>query len=95
MADTYYQGETIKIKATIKDEDGTLTDPTTITVTIEDPNGTKQVDGATMTKESTGVYCYYYTLADDAVTGLWTIEVEASSGYPSIEQDTFRVVSAL
>jgi uncharacterized protein YfaS (alpha-2-macroglobulin family) len=95
MTEIYYQGETVGLKATVKDADGTLTDPSTVTITIVDPTGTEKVTDSAMTKKSTGIYQYDYTIASDAVAGIWTSEVKATSGKPSIEQDTFRVITAL
>lgn len=93
---TYYQGETITLKATVKDTDRALTNPTTsITITVKDSDGTTKVDAQAMTNDSTGKYHYDYAIPADATTGVWNVEVTASSGKPSIEQDTFTVEAKL
>ncbi|MDD5338431.1 MAG: hypothetical protein PHG35_03345 [Dehalococcoidales bacterium] len=61
---------TVVAKFTVKDTvevwayiyyQGTLVDPTgSITIDIYDPSGTKQVNGAAMTKSATGIYYYQY-----------------------------------
>jgi len=59
-------GDTITIESTIEgrapfDETRSLTDPASVEITIEDTyNSTILVDGASMTKESTGQYFYNY-----------------------------------
>ncbi len=70
--DEYYVGDAVKLSNTYKDLDGVLTDPTSPTITITDPNGTVTVNAATPTQESTGVYFYYY--APTAVEGYWKVE---------------------
>lgn len=93
---TYYQGETITLKATVKDTDRALANPTTsITVTVKDPAGTTKVDAQAMTNDSTGKYHYDYAIPSDATAGEWDVEVTASSGKPSIERHAFTVEAKL
>jgi len=91
----WFQGETIRLKVTVKDESAALINPATTVVSITNPSGTSKVAAASMTNESTGVYYYDYTIPTTGVLGTWTYEVVASSGKPSIEQETFRVYEAL
>lgn len=93
--DNYYQGETVRQKAHVTDVDGVDTDPSAITITIEDSAGTQKVTDAAMTKESTGYYYYDYTIPDDGATGEWTTEVNAEKTQIAIEQDRFLVLEAL
>ena len=49
-------------------------DPTAITITVIDPDGTTKVDDSAMTKSATGIYYYdYHTGAssDAMATGRW------------------------
>ena len=71
---------TVLVRAYVYNEDDALTDPTSITVTIVDPAGTKKVDNAAMTKHSTGVYDYFYNTAADSVEGNWVGEVTTIDG---------------
>ena len=91
----YYQGETVRIKASVTDTDGTLTDPSSIKITIHDADGTAKITDQDMTKDATGKYYYDYTIPGDGQAGLWRVQVTASSGKPAIEQDTFNVVEAI
>lgn len=51
---TYDVGDRVQLTATLTDDDGVLTDPTAVTVTIRKPDGT--ASSSTPTKDSTGVY---------------------------------------
>lgn len=95
MSKRYYQGETIKQNVELRDVDGVLVDPTSIVITIIDPEGTTKVDAQDMTKDETGKYYYDYLIATDAVTGRWETEVKAVKGFTQIEQDEFTVMEAL
>ena len=64
-------------------------DPTTITITIIDPDGTTQVDDAAMTKSATGIYYYDYhkgTASAAMATGRWrgTVKIVEGSGVTAI-----------
>lgn len=93
---TYYQGETITLKAIVKDTDRALANPTTsITITVKDPDSATKVDAQAMSNDSTGKYHYDYAIPSDATTGVWRVEVTASSGKPSLEQHSFVVEAKL
>jgi len=47
-------GQSVILQATFKDTDGVLVDPSSVTLTIEDPDGT--VTTPAPTNQSTGVY---------------------------------------
>lgn len=54
----YYPGQSLKLRATFT-VDGAVTDPTSITLIVRDPAGTSNTytyAGATITKDSTGIY---------------------------------------
>lgn len=75
-----YPGDTIILPITYK-VDGTLTDPTSVKISVIDPLGETLVTLATATHDSTGQYHYDYTFASDAITGdytfTWSITVGA------------------
>jgi hypothetical protein len=56
---SFIVGSTWRTKARFTDEDGDLTDPTTITLKVREPSGTETsytFAGATVTKEATGIF---------------------------------------
>jgi len=73
-----YPGDTTTQTITYKVDD-VLTDPDTVKISIKDPLGLTIVTLVSATKDSTGVYHYDYTFADDAITGdytfIWSITV--------------------
>jgi hypothetical protein len=75
-----YPGDTVTLPITYK-VDGTLTDPTSVKISVMDPLGETIVTLATATKDSTGHYHYDYSFASDAITGnytfTWSITVGA------------------
>lgn len=71
---------TVFIRALVYDSDGELADPTSITVTVVDPDGTTQVPATAMSKHGTdtGTYDYFYTTESDCAEGWWSGEVWAT-----------------
>ena len=59
----YSNEDSPKIWAYFRNESGSLVDPTTHTIDLFDPDGTKKVDDAAMTKSAVGKYYYQYHLA--------------------------------
>jgi len=80
MIEKIEAGETIRIKGTFKDINGTLTDPSNATCTIKDSTDTIKVDAESMTKESTGVWYYDYTVPADGPTGTWLVTLTGTLG---------------
>lgn len=95
-AQRYLQGETAVLRTYIGDGDGSTDTPDTCVITIVDPAGTTQVDEASMTETATGVYDYFYDIADDAETGVWKVTFKstytdgATTRYV-IDNDSFTV----
>ena len=58
----YSNEDSPKIWAYFRNESGSLVDPTTYTIDLFDPDGTKKVDDAAMTKSAVGKYYYQYHL---------------------------------
>jgi hypothetical protein len=66
----YYVGDSPKFRCEFR-VDGTLTDPTTVTLKLYRPNGTTDTytyGGGTITKDSTGIFSKVYTLSSE---GTW------------------------
>jgi len=66
-----YPGDTVTLPITYR-VDGTLTDPTSVTITVTDPLGDALETNDTVIKDSTGRYHYSYTFEADAITGNYT-----------------------
>jgi hypothetical protein len=82
-------GEKVVLTATFTDDSGTKTDPSTpVTVSIRAPDGTLDVDGATASQDSTGVYSYTYT---PSAPERYHYKFESADG--AIEQDSFYVAA--
>mgnify|MGYP000055858391 FL=1 len=71
---TVYRGETVRIKATIKDFSGNLFDPDSQEIKIYDPSNTLKETNTSPTKESVGVYYIDYNIPSDSNTGVWYVE---------------------
>ena len=54
-------GETVQIYVEVKSYSGVLTDATSVTVTVNNPDGTANLTATAMTRLSTGVYSYFLT----------------------------------
>jgi hypothetical protein len=81
-------GSTVLIEDVVRDQADALIDPTTVTITIWDSAGTKKVNAAAMTKDSTGHYSYIHQSASNDVAGFYKVQVKAVSGaYTSLKDD--------
>uniref|UniRef100_A0A6M3ITN5 Uncharacterized protein n=1 Tax=viral metagenome TaxID=1070528 RepID=A0A6M3ITN5_9ZZZZ len=91
----FIRTETVVATINIKNAAGTLVDPgTSILVTITDSAGTDVVDGAAMTKTSTGIYYYNYTPGAATVLGYYIIKyVTIDGGLTTIKRDNFELVA--
>ena len=95
MSHVYYQGETVRQKAEVKNVKGVYITPDTITITIKDPAGTLVATEEAMSEDDIGRYYYDYFILDEAEQGDWKTEVKAVKGYKAVEQDGFRVIARL
>lgn len=95
MPNTYQTGETVRLRAKSANEYGSAIDPdTSITITVDDPDGTEKVAAEDMTQDDTGLYYYDYDIASDATAGTWNYEVITTHGTNvTIEGDTFIVAA--
>lgn len=77
----FLAGATIWIRAYVYNPlTDALADPTSITVTLVDADGTKQVDALSMTYADIGIYDYYYNTDSDSAEGWWNGEVWTIDG---------------
>jgi len=94
MAVTFERSETVRLRAEVRDpEDNALFDPvTSMKITIKDSAGALKADDLDMTKESQGVYRYYYDLLEADALGIWQVAYHATDGSViTIQRDIFRV----
>ena len=75
----FRQTESVTLKAEYR-LNGTLTDPDTYVIAIEDESGQVIVNNVAMSKDSTGKFSYEYTSAADATTGVYTAEAILTTG---------------
>jgi len=88
-----YQGDRITIKVTWKDKDGTLINPTAHVIKIYDSAGTERKSDTTPDRNpSTGVFEEDYDIPDDAPTGEWRCDWEATiAGGSKMQKIPFEV----
>jgi uncharacterized protein YfaS (alpha-2-macroglobulin family) len=75
--------DTVEIWAYVKNQAGSYTDPTAITIDVIDPDGTVQTDDTAMTKSSTGIYYYRYHVGATTAAmdkGNWRGRVKVTDG---------------
>jgi uncharacterized protein YfaS (alpha-2-macroglobulin family) len=71
-------GTTLRLRVTVRDVDGVLASPSTVTVKIQPPTG--PVETFAPSADSTGVYHQDYTFA---LAGEYTVHV-ATTGNPTV-----------
>lgn len=94
MTDNIYPGDTIGRTFTFTDEHDEVFDPVTITILIVNPSGVTVATQAKgdLTRTGEGVFEFIYTLAGDAPTGRWHLEVTATTAtINNTEQFAFAV----
>jgi hypothetical protein len=78
---TIKKGTKVRAKATVKDVDGVLATPTTVTIKVMKPDATTtSYTGGQLTNPSTGVY---YVDFDADADGDWWAQV-ATTGTPTV-----------
>jgi len=96
---TYQLGEHPEFISTIRDEDGNLADPTTVTISIKKPDGTMAITDQAMTRDSEGVYSYVYAIPSETtgIPGTYKMKVEAtgSASRVTIEPSTFKAEASI
>jgi len=96
---TYQLGETVRLTATVTDSDGAASDPTSITISIRKPDKAMGITKQAMTKSTTGVYKYNYTIAaeENGLEGTYNVRVTATGAEAlvSIETSSFDVEASI
>jgi len=89
----FQRPETIVAELEVRNAAGVLTDPGTVPkITITDPDGTVQVDAASMTKTATGLYEYYFTPEATDPLGWYSVKYVVTDGARvTIRQDGFEL----
>lgn len=86
----YLVGTTVRVSCAFR-VDGTLTDPTTVTLKVSDPSGnldTYTYSGGGVTKAGTGDY-YRNIAADEA--GRWVVQWIGTGAAAGLEESFFKV----
>lgn len=88
-------GETVTIRATIKDPEDSnkLVDPESVLLTIVNPDDTTVLSCRQMTKESVGVYVYKHTISVAAQIGGYTGNIKATNTDDFIDIKKFSFVT--
>jgi len=93
MTESIELGNEVRFKATYKDADGAITDPSNPKITIYDENNAIKVDGATPNKVEDGIY--YYDYEPDSV-GNWLVKWEGEiSTLDTIEKVRFIITHTI
>lgn len=87
---TYNQGEIARLRITFTLTDGTLVDPTTVTLTVQDPANTQTIYSGTITRESLGKYHQDFTVA---LAGVYLYRWEGQGGVSVIEESTITAIA--
>lgn len=90
MAERYVEGSQVTITGTYK-IDGTVTDPTTVTIKYRSPNGITTTVGGTaaaVTNPSTGVYKLDI---DASVFGTWTYQFAGAGTVVALAENFFII----
>jgi len=86
-----YVTDTVRLNAEFRDFDGTLTDPTTVTLKHKDPSGnTATLTNASLTNPIDGQW-YYDLDVDEA--GTWQYSWEGAGVVDKYEVDTFQAIA--
>lgn len=87
--------ESVGVKALTYNTSDTLTDPTTVKITIYKPDETVALAQTDMSKDSTGTYHYNYAIASDADTGLWNASIETVTTDYTVKNIMFLVTEII
>lgn len=92
----YLRGSKIECKTTVKDSSENVTNPSTLSLEIIDPIGTIIVTKVIgdLTKESTGIYTYLYSIPSDALYGDWQYKFTATTTESTIVNASYFTIDA-
>lgn len=83
---TYDIGDVVKLTGTFRDVDGDLANPTTVTLTVLEPDGTTSTPSAS--SSSTGIYTATVTIDQ---SGTWRYRWEGTGDVVTAEEGSFDV----
>lgn len=91
---SYNIGDLLRLKATFTSLAGTNVDPSNITLKVKTPAGSVSTYTypSNITKESTGVYYYDYSVAS---SGTFYFNWSATGGHQAADESTFVVTSTV
>ena len=85
-------GDSVKFKATIKDENGVLFDPDSQNIVLKDPRKTSRSTTTNPTHLSLGVFEAAFIIPTSGPDGVWQIEwMTITGGEPEKERFYFTV----
>lgn len=88
---TYRRGDSIFTEINIKEIlTNTATDPSSVSLSIYNPNGSALVTDAAMSHSVAGIYDYDYSIPTDACYGVYSIKIETET-YDSLSYFNFVV----
>ena len=93
----YYQGDTVKLRASFRNFAGALEDRTSVTVKIYSAGGVQvgaDITGASVVRESTGIYYTLYTLPLGYSTIIYEFSGLDSESKPHLARGTIGPVFA-
>lgn len=88
-------GETIRLLVTITNVDGDASDPATVKISINLPDGEGSVVAVNMTKSETGSYYYDYLIPSNLGDYNWNVTATGSGGRITIVKDSFSATTAI
>ena len=90
----YERGETFSHWITIRDKTDKKVDPSSVSMSIVDPNGNTVLNKAAMTNSATGIYYYDHDLSSSASYGKYIVRIYGVSGtaHTGIEEDAFYIM---
>lgn len=94
---TYHVGQLVRLPLTFRDINGTLTDPTTVTLSVKDPLGNETVYTLTsvpvaLTRDSVGAYHVDITVTTPNV---WSMHCASTGAVQTGGDSQFYVTPAL
>ncbi len=88
----FQASETVVCKIEVFDTDNNLTTPTSIVISVTNPDGTVKIDESTPTNDSTGKYSYKYNIPSSPEEGRWIVEWKVTDDTAvTITRDYFEV----
>lgn len=90
----YQVGETIRLTASITNDDGAA-DPATVKITVNSPNNSKVVAAQDMENPTVGSYYYDYLIPNNTGKYSWKATATGAGGRITIVKDSFNVDASI